>query len=112
MRECKMAIKLRTKRPDKVLKQIVSVLEEYAGTHPNADIETYRWSDVSVRIRIIDPGFKKMSRSKREEDLWALLEKLPEETVSEISSILLFTPEEAKKSFANMEFDNSVPSRI
>lgn len=107
-----MAVKLRTKRPDKILKQIAGALEEYAATHPNAEIEVYRSNNVSVRIRIIDPGFKKMNRAKREGDLWAILEKLPEETVSEITVILLFTPEEAKKSFANMEFDDPIPSRI
>jgi hypothetical protein len=107
-----MPVKLRTKRPDKILKQLIGVLEEYASTHPRAEIEIYRWSDVSVRIRVIDPEFKKMSRTQREEDLWGLLEKLPEGAVSEITSILLFTPEEAKKSFANMEFDNPVPSQI
>ncbi|HXG09901.1 MAG TPA: hypothetical protein VNK04_08945 [Gemmataceae bacterium] len=107
-----MPVKLRTKRPDKVLKQIVGALEEYAATHPKADIETYRPFPAAVRIRVIDPGFKGVRRSKREDELWAYLEKLPEEVVSEITLVLMYTPAEAKKSFANKEFENSIPSRI
>jgi hypothetical protein len=107
-----MPVKLRTDKPDKRLKQIVAALEEYAATHPRADIEAYRHNSVSVRIRVIDPTFKGQSWSQREEDLWAILERLPEETVAEISLLLLLTPAEAKKSFANADFDDPIPSRL
>ena len=32
--------------------------------------------------------------------------------MQEISLLLMFTPDEAKKSFANMEFDDPVPSPL
>jgi stress-induced morphogen len=107
-----MAIKLRTKKPDPVLKQIVKALKQYAEGHPKAEIEVYRHNNVSVRIRIIDPTFKGMSRAQREVDLWAILNELPEEVVQDISLLILLTPVEAKKSFASMEFDDPIPARI
>jgi stress-induced morphogen len=107
-----MTIKLRTRRPDQILKQIINTLEEYEESHPNAEIETYRQNSVSVRARIIDPDFNGKSRAQREEELWPLLNKLPDEVTAEISLLLLLTPKEAKKSFASCEFDSPLPSKL
>jgi stress-induced morphogen len=107
-----VAITLRTKRPDQGLKQVVGALGEYDKAHPQAEIETYRQNSVSVRVRVIDPDFEGKSRAQREEELWGVLDQLPEEVVAEISQFLLLTPEEAKRSFANVEFDNPVPSKL
>jgi hypothetical protein len=107
-----MAVKLRTKRPDPVLRQIIEVLKEYDARHPRAEVEAYRHNSVSVRIRVIDPDFRGKSRAEREDELWAALEHLPEEVVAEISLLLLLAPEEVKRSFANFEFDNPVPSQL
>jgi len=105
-----MTIKLRTKRPDRVLKQIVEVLKQYDAAHPHAEIEAYRHNSVSVRVRVIDPDFEGTDRVQREDEIWPLLGQLPDETAAEVSLLLLFTPEEAKKSFANAEFDDPIPS--
>jgi hypothetical protein len=107
-----MTIKSRTKRRDRLLKQIIEVLKQYDAAHAQAEIEVYRQNSVSVRIRVIDPDFEGKSRTQREDELWSLLGQLPEETVAEISLLLLFTPEEAEKSFANLEFENPIPSRL
>lgn len=107
-----MTIKLRTKRPDAILRQIAKVLGEYAANHPKAEIEAYRHNSVSVRIRIINPEFAGRSRVQREDEVWAILDQLSEETLADISLLLLFTPEEARKSFANAEFDNPLPSTL
>jgi len=107
-----MAVKLRVKRPDPVLREIVSALNQYAQQHPEAQIEAYRHDNVSVRVRIISPNFSGQSRSEREEDVWAAFAKLSDETLSELSLLLLLTPEEAKKSFASAEFDDPIPSRL
>jgi stress-induced morphogen len=107
-----MPIRLRTKRPDRVLREIVDALQTYAEAHPQAAIEVYRHSNVSVRIRIVDPQFAKQSRAEREVEVWAALEQLSEETSSEISLLLLLTPAETKKSLANLEFDDPVPSGL
>jgi stress-induced morphogen len=105
-------VKLRTKRPDKILKQIVEALKRYEAAHPRAEVEAYRQNSVSVRIRIIDPDFEGMSRAAREDLLWPLLEQLPEEVMADVSLLLLLTPKEAKRSFASLEFDDPVPSRL
>jgi hypothetical protein len=107
-----MAIKLRVKRPDPNLRQIVNVLGGYEKAHPQGEIEAYRQNSVSVRIRILNPEFAGKSRAQREEEVWAVLNKLPEEAVAEISLLLLLTPEEAKHSFASVEFDDPIPSRL
>jgi hypothetical protein len=107
-----MAIKLRTKRPDRVLKQIIAALKEYEVVHPRAEIEVYRHSSVSVRIRIINPEFKHQSRAEREDELWRIFDRLPEEVPSEITVLLLLAPEEKEKSIANFDFENPIPSEL
>ncbi len=107
-----MPIKLRTKRPDAHLKEIVKALKDFEADHPQAEIEAYRQNSVSVRVRVIDPAFQGKSRAKREEQLWAALDQLPEDVAAEISVLLLLTPDEAKNSFASMDFDNPVPSQL
>jgi hypothetical protein len=107
-----MSLKLRTKRPDKVLAKIVGALKEYEKAHPQAQIEAYRQNNVSVRIRIIGEEFEGKGRAEREEELWNLLAKIPEEYAAEVSMVLLLTPEEAKKSIAYDVFEYPLPSRI
>ena len=65
-----------------------------------------------MRIRILNPEFANRSRSQREEEVWSVLDKLPEEAAAEISLLLLLTPEEAKNSFASFEFDDPIPSKL
>lgn len=107
-----MVVKLRTEHPDEVLNQIVQALKKYNAAHPRAKIEVYRQNSVSVRVRVIASEFKGTSRAEREDDLWRVLDELPEEVVAEISLLLMFTPDEAKTSFANLEFDNPIPSPL
>jgi hypothetical protein len=107
-----MAIKLRVKRPDSILRQIVDALRQYEKRHPDAQIEAYRQNSVSVRIRVLNPEFAGKTRAEREEEVWDVLNQLPEEAVAEISLLLLLTPSEAKHSFASLEFDEPIPSKI
>lgn len=107
-----MTFRLRNSRPDKPLRQIAKVLEKYAAEHPHADVEAFRHNEVSVKIRVIDPGFEGMSPAEREEDLWKGLKKLPEEVLADVSMLLLLTPKEAKQSVSNLEFDSRTRSRV
>lgn len=104
-----MTIKLRTKRPDGVLKQIIKALKQYDAAHPKAQIELYRPNSASVRIRVINPEFKDQSRTEREEELWQLFNRLPEEVTSDIIGLILLTPQEKKKSLASFDFENPIP---
>lgn len=107
-----MAVHWRGKRPDPQAKQILDALQPYQKDHPQAEIEAYRQNSVSVRIRILNPEFTGKSRAQREEEVWAVLNQLSEETAAEISQLLLFTPDEAKQSFASFEFDEPIPSKL
>jgi hypothetical protein len=107
-----MPLKLRTKKPDAILRQIAAALRPYADAHPDAEIELYRQNNVSVRVRIIDPGFKGRSRVEREQEVWGLLDMLPLDVVGDVSLLLLLTPEETAESLANFEFEHPTRSRL
>lgn len=107
-----MSIEYRTKRPDSVLRRIGDSLKPYDAMHPEARTVLYRQNNVSVRVRIIDPDFMGKSRVEREEEVWPLFDALPDDSVADISMLLLLTPEEAVQSLGNFEFDHPTKSRI
>ncbi len=98
--------------PDSQVRQILDLFIAYECTHPNARIEGRRHSEVSIRLRIIDPDFQGKDRVDREPEIWQLLTSLPEEVFTNITMVLLLTPEEAEQSFASQEFDQPIPSRV
>jgi stress-induced morphogen len=106
-----MAINIRG-HSDAIIDKIVEALAPYEIDHPHAAIELYRQNPVSVRIRIVDPEFSGKSKPQRSQDAWAYLEHLPEAVQSDISTVLLLTPDETKTSFANFEFDDPIPSKL
>lgn len=97
---------------DEQVEQILAALSRYQDAHPNAQMDVRRRNPVSIRIRIIDPDFQGMDRVDREPELWRILEQLPEEIFANVTMLLLLTPEEAKQSFANYEFENPIPSPL
>jgi hypothetical protein len=107
-----MSINVPRGKSDETIELIMKSLRKYESDHPRSKIDLYRQSRVSIRIRIIDPDLAGRERSQRHERFWSYLNDLPEEVQSDISSVLLLTPEEAKGSFANMEFDDPVPSQL
>jgi stress-induced morphogen len=107
-----MAIRIPRGKTDPILKKISEVLRKYEADHPGADIDLYRQNPVSVRLRIIDPTFAGQGRVQRHQLVWQYLDQLTEEVQSDISTILLLTPAEKKKSFANFEFDDPIPSQL
>lgn len=107
-----MAQRDRSDTPDVQVQQILDVLAEYEGVHPNAQIEGRRHNPVAIRLRIIDPDFQGMDRLDREPEVWKLLHRLPEEVFVNITMVLLLTPEEAENSLASQEFDHPILSRL
>ena len=67
---------------------------------------------VSVRVRIIDPVFAGKTKVERSNKVWQYLNSLPDEVQSDLSTLILLTPEETKVSFANLEFDDPIPSSL
>ncbi|WP_165072664.1 hypothetical protein [Paludisphaera rhizosphaerae] len=94
---------------DASLEAIASKLQEYQATHPLAQITIYRYSLYSIRIRIVDPSFEKLSRSERNDLIWDHLDELDEEVSSDVNMLLLRTPDELKTSAGNMEFEHPSP---
>jgi len=96
---------------DQALETLAGVLEQYERDHPGSAAQYYRRNNVSIRIRIFDPHFAKLSRGEREELVESYLRKLPEDLQSDITLLLLFTPDE-KKSLISMEFEDPIPSLL
>jgi len=97
---------------DADVKAVYDVLELYKAGHSSAAVRSYRQNSASIRIRIIDPDFMAFDRVERDDRIWEILRKLPEDVQSQITMVLLLTPAEAKTSFANMDFDHPIPSRL
>jgi YD repeat-containing protein len=101
------------KKNDQAVRTILQALQaEYGPSHPKANIEAYRYNPASIRIRITDPDFRRTNLLDREELVDPILEKLPEDIRSEITLLLLLTPEEQRESMGSMEFDNPTPSLL
>jgi len=97
---------------DDGIEQVRTALQPYETEHPDAQVDVKRQNSVSIRIRIIDPGFRDMPREERDRDIWKLLAVLPEDVFCDITLLLLLTPKEAETSLANLEFNNPIPSRL
>lgn len=106
-----MAISVRG-TTDEIIDGIVKELERYQEDHPDAEVVIYRQNPVSVRVRIVDPDFVGQSKLERSDTVWEYLDQLDEEVQGDISTLLLLTPEELGKSFANFEFEHPSPSML
>jgi stress-induced morphogen len=107
-----MSVEIRG-QSDQDLQSIAEALEEYQENHAQAEIVLYRQNSVSVRVRIIDPSFTAVSRADRHDLVWDFLaEKLPEDVLTQITVLLLLSPQDSTMSFANFEFDHPIPSRL
>ena len=107
-----MAINIPRGTKDKIIDKIVGALKNYEKGNPQAQIDLYRQSPVSVRIRIVDPSFRGMDKSNRHQRAWQFLEQLPEEIQGDISMLVLLAPDELATSFGNLEFDDPVASAL
>lgn len=56
----------------------------------------------------MDSDFHWKNRVERSSEVWRLLEKLPDEVFSNITTLLSSTPEEVALLFASIEFDRPV----
>jgi stress-induced morphogen len=99
-------------KPDADVKAIQDALAAYKSRHPKAKIDVERELSVCIRVRIIDPDFKDLDLVDRDSLIWRMLKGLPDDVATQITMLLLLTPKEAKASFANMEFDQSVTASL
>jgi stress-induced morphogen len=107
-----MAIQIPRGSSDPIIERIIEALRSYEADHPSSQIDLYRQNSVSVRVRIIDPDFAGRNKVERSQMVWKYLDRLPEETQSDISTLVLLVPEETRMSFANLEFEDPIPSSV
>ena len=107
-----MAIQIPRGNSDGIIDRIIAALDIYETDHARAQINLYRQNSVSVRVRIVDPDFAGQGKPQRSQQVWRYLDRLPEDVQSDISTVLLLTPDETKASFANLEFDEPIPSKL
>lgn len=93
---------------DPVVEKIAGAIRLYTDAHPSAAADIYRYSNVSVRVRVVDPDFRRKSRSERHRIVWPLLYALDEDALADLTILLLLTPEEQTSSIANIDFENPV----
>jgi hypothetical protein len=94
------------------VKRVLGALARYGADHPRARIEAYRIGSVSVHARIVDPDFAGIGRAERHDMIWKFLEDLPEDVQSQMSVLLLLTPDEAKQSIGSFMFDHPTYSDL
>ncbi len=107
-----MSINIPRGQSDEIIENIIESLRAYEADHPSAQIDLYRQNKVSVRVRIIDPDLASGNWVERNTYVWKYLDSLDEESLSDITSLILLTPDETKNSLANFELEDPVPSRI
>jgi len=107
-----MPVTITSAETDQTTRAFADQLEPYSAAHPASQIDIYRQNEYSVRVRVVDAGFRGKTRSERHKLIWPILYELPEETLSELTMLVLITPEERTSSMASREFDDPIPSRL
>ncbi|MDR3635655.1 MAG: hypothetical protein P4L84_17770 [Isosphaeraceae bacterium] len=107
-----MSISVLRGTADEVIDRIMEALRAYEADHPHAQIDLYRQNTVSVRVRIIDPDLAGRNKVDRSKEAWKYLNALPDEIQADLSALILLTPDETRMSFANLEFEDPVPSGL
>jgi hypothetical protein len=96
-------------KTDAIVDAIKEALALYKKDHPKAKIDVYRYNQVSVRVRVIDPDLRGLDRIERDDLVRKYLDHLDDEVVVDITLLILLTPEEKKTSHANFDFENPIP---
>lgn len=80
-------------------------------------IDAYRYNSASIRVRVIDRRFERMSREERDTLVEEYLDKLPLETQQDIVTLFTFAPSELNQTprtlrefMHNAEFDDPSPT--
>lgn len=97
---------------DDGLQQIIQALDRYAADHSPSAIDIYRHGQYVIRVRVINETFRGQAITNRHHTVWGYLKDLPEEVLSDLSVLLLLTPEEKEESYASHEFDDPLPARL
>lgn len=97
---------------EQTVAEICRVLDAYQLANPGSAITAYQHHPFSVRLRVVDPGFKAMGRFERLQRVWEYLGQLPAEILTLIGLVVCDTPKELAKSHLNRKFEERVPYDI
>lgn len=82
-------------------------------------VDAYRYNSASIRLRVIDSRFERLSAERRDAMVEPHLDRLPEQTQADIISLYTFAPSELHESpktmrefMLNAEFDDPSPSML
>ena len=94
-------------------RQTEKVAVEVQAALPDAEVDVYRYSSVSIRIRVVTDAFAGRSLAQRDEMVWPVLRKLDDRTRADLMLVLLFTQDERDSGLyaLNADFDHPTPSR-
>ena len=91
---------------DAVVQQIMTALDAYEADHPGATADLYRQNAGAVRVRVVDRRFEGTPKSRRHDHVWDYLaDRVPDDTLAEVSQVLTIAPAERGRLFANFEFE-------
>jgi stress-induced morphogen len=96
----------------KETRAIERVIDAEFPDSPKELPRAYRYSPVSIRVRIVDPRFKGKNRSEREKMVLPLIRSLPDETQEDLTILLLLAPDELEDSLMNREYEQPSPSLL
>jgi hypothetical protein len=82
-------------------------------------VDAYRYNAASIRVRVVDSRFERLSLADRDAMVEPYLDQLPERTQADIISLFTFAPSELQEApktlrefMLNMEFDDPSPSML
>lgn len=71
---------------------------------PTAEVK--RENSISIRVRIVDSRFRRLSLGERDDLVMPLLKAVPQRVMDDITVLLLLTPEEKRHSISSEYFDH------
>ncbi len=78
--------------------------------------DAYRYNSAALRVRVVDPRFKGLSREQRDDLVEPVLSSLDESTQGDIMNLVLLYPGEERDSFRaqifNAEFEHPSESML
>ena len=88
-------------------------LEAYERDYAPAEAWFYRQNPGSIRVRIVDPRFERMTKGERHKEVYPYLrDRVTGDYFDEVSVLLLLPPSELESSFANFDFEKPLQSNL
>jgi hypothetical protein len=98
---------------DEGVTAVLAALNEYETQFKGSSAAVFRQNPGAIRLRIIDDRFAGMPRSRRHDEVWEFIrQRIGEDLMGEISSLVLLPTAEIRSSLANLEYEDPVASRL